>query len=121
MEDIPTSGGAYAYKLLESWFQFKEISDRVRAASLSSNADQNPEDIYAYVSLMTSLWKELEPKVKGRSDFKADGFEAEFMRYKQFWFNPSLMLEKGNQMKMYEMELTLREAFERLKITVWEA
>jgi len=112
-----SSGASYAFKILEKWFRFRDIAEEVHASSLSDNADKDYEKLYTYISQMVSLWLELYPKIVGRSDLKE--FEKQFVKYKQYYHNPRLLMEDKNSADCSEMELTLRDALEKLGITKW--
>lgn len=114
MEDVMTVGKAYAFDLLQTWNAIKTISEQTRMDYLRGRTD--PRKYAEYVALMTSLWLELYPKVKGRSDF--GDLAGRFEEYKDDFVQPAKTFVSPK--RAMKLQILLREAIEKLKITTFE-
>lgn len=108
--DIMPSGMAYAYSLLNSWEEIKQIREQFRENYLSNQLD--PALVNLYISKLTSYWLELYPKMKARDEF--EDLAGRFEKYKDSYTDPKTLTD------VFELELLLREAIEKLKITDFE-
>lgn len=115
MEDVMTSGQAYTYTLLELWKEIIELGTRFRASYMNGYPDR--ELLYNYVASLTRLWGELSPKLKNRSEFGE--LKEEFDKFAHYYFDPKKLVD-GDIEDVFKLELTLRQALERLKVFDFE-
>ena len=111
---VPSSGMAYAYRLLEKWGDIIEVGEEFRRGMLGKDLD--PEVMNDYISKLTRLWLELSPKIEGRSEFKA--LEKDFNSYRKYYLNPELL--QDNAEDFFRLEEVLRKVLEKIKITYFE-
>lgn len=115
-ELIPTSGQAYAYRLLDKWTEIGELAEQFRTNMLSGRIDLEITDLY--FAKITRFWVELVPKVDGRAEFS--DMSKEFMEYRTFYYDPGKLKEEGNEDAVFKLEELLRRVIEKLKITTFE-
>lgn len=108
--DIMPSGVAYAYSLLNSWEEIRQIREQFRENYLAGRLD--PQLTNLYISKLTSFWLELYPKIKSREEF--GDLSTEFELYKESYLEPRCLADVS------KLDLLLREAMEKLKITDFE-
>lgn len=116
MEDLLTSGEQYAYILLKKWEEIIDLSEQFR-----TNLQMKESDHYTtflYISKLTRLWGELYPKVRGRHDLNE--LEAEFDKFRPYYYDPVQLAEPDKSEEIFKLEATLREALEQLKVLRWE-
>lgn len=114
MDDVMTVGKAYAFDLLQTWNRIKTVSEENRALFLQFRIDHRKYS--EYIALMTSLWMELYPKVKGRTEFGT--LSDEFDEYREDFVQPAkTYISPRRAMKL---QMLLRQALEKLRITDFE-
>jgi len=120
-----TVGGLYAGSLLNEWLLIRELSkkyrERMQAGKAEANSMDTKEVLRNYIACMTSFWGELRPKIEGRNDDRIPAtFVTEFMKYEPYYFAPPNMSTEENAGDIFKLETVLREAIERLRITIYE-
>ena len=123
MTDIQTVGGLYAQYMLNEWMKIKEKATEYRGRMLAGEAsDPDTKRVTRdYVALMTDFWGQLLPKVRGRNDDSIPkSFEDEFEKFERNIYAPTTMISEENAGDIFKLDATLREAVERLRITMWE-
>jgi hypothetical protein len=120
-----SSGRAYANYILTKWMEIMEVAEDFRYALLSRRVDH--DIAFDYISRLTRMWGELRPKVEGRTDGEFKDFEATFMKFEPYFYDPSKLLqvdETGASLTtkddIFQLETTLRETIEKLKLTAYE-
>jgi len=128
--DQPISvGDEYANFLLEEWKAAYAIKRKYKfnlLARLKDNETQND-----YISILVCIYKELEPKVIGRTELK--DYKDKFVEYKPYVNNlekllPTItqsreggdMVENIDCSKIDELDSILRNIIEELCITKFE-
>jgi len=101
----------YAEMLLTLWENIVALEIKVKKNYLDGVLDR--ETLLQYISLLLTLYKELLPKVKGRS------IEEKLKKYKAYYLDPDKLLEEPE--KINNLTLHLREALEDLGITSIES
>jgi len=118
-----TVGGSYALSLLNEWLVVKELSKNFweKVMANEPNHPDTKEIARKFVSIMTDLWGDLYPKIQGRNDERIPKtFVDEYEKFSQYFYNPGALLEQDNAGDIPKLEITLRDALERLRITVYE-
>lgn len=116
-EEILPSGKAYTYTLLNKWEEIMKLSEEFRTDFLRGRLRAS---IYnEYVAKLTRLWLELYPKVTDNSALGGN-IAQRFKDFEPLCQYPRNFRQKGNAKKIFDLELLLREALEKLKITTYE-
>lgn len=106
-----SSGGTYAFKILEMWFNIIDIGVQFKMDYLRNHLDH--ENTYQYVALLCRMWVELLPKMKSRSEF--GDLTKEFEDFRDLCYDPKKLMASPD--KILRLEEVLRDAIERLGIT----
>lgn len=118
-----TVGGTYAMSLLGDWLECQKRARAVRENMLAHESDSpdSRKALREYVSALTTLWGELKPKIKGRKDEHIpESFTNEFINFEVYFHTPTLLLTSDNADDVFRLDAIIREALERLRITVYE-
>jgi len=98
--------------IVKMWETITSLEIEVRSNFLKGEA--NIEPINNLISLLTTLWGKIYPKVRGTE------FEENFEKFKDFYFNPAKLLNEENFPKIFDFILTLGIVLENLGITQFE-
>ena len=116
MEEVMSCGKQYTFILLAKWSDIMELSEAFRTNLLLNNSDH--ETTYAYISRLTQLWGELQPKIAGRHDIRE--LVDEFEKFSQYYYDPGQLSEPNKSEEIFKLHAILRKALEALKITTFE-
>jgi hypothetical protein len=79
-----------------------------------------------YMARLTTIWGELEPKVTGRSNLKPASLEADFLAFRKYNFDPTLLMppmegeeHEAHTEDILKLHACIRQVLENLKITEW--
>ena len=120
---MTSDAGQYKKMILDEWEVIKTYSVKVMAYYLEvapqlasgSRTDQihttreKQEEINQLIGLLTDMWEELEPMMKGKSN------SDDFFSFKEFQQEPIKFLI--DTQKVFELKTVLRKALEDLGIT----
>jgi len=126
MDNLLSSGEAYAFTILKKWEDLIEVSEKFRfyflnASIYKDTKVQDPEEVkilHLYVSMITRFWLELLPhiqRMKGVSPLK-----ERFLTFKTYYKNPKLLVNGEHSEDLFNLEQVLREAIEEMKITQFQ-
>lgn len=109
------AGNKYAVEIIQLWLECIQFSQQVRMCWLKNEFDNDLNT--EYVARLTRLWAELAPKIEGmQSEFGE--FVTEYKSLGEYYRNPSLLLDKPED--IMRLEIAIRQALEKLKLTSWK-
>jgi len=115
-DELMPVGKAYAYDLLQCWTAFREVANQFRINYCMNKID---EKLYSnYCSLLAGWWIELKPNIENRKESQFTQLTAKFKEYEKYAKDPRLLMKEPN--KAVELEILVREAIDKLKITDFE-
>lgn len=116
-DTVTPASTAYAYSVLTKWEDVSILGEEVRKNYICGVMDQ--ELLMEYVSKLISLWKEMYPKVKDRSDF-GEETTKEFMAFERFYDDPLEIFRGDNLITVFKFEKCLRWILEKVGLTKFE-
>lgn len=117
----PSVSDAYKQILLKLWIDISSNSISFMDNFLSSNLD--PQQRRDLIINLREAWIQIYPKVKGWKDREEENLKELSVRiedYKQYFYNPALLLDEDAGVDILEFQLLIRECLEALGVTTFE-
>ena len=116
-EEQDVLGYSYRGKILQKWLEIVEMGELVRKFYILDKKDK--ELLAEYIAKLATLWKEVYPKVEGRSELHE--LEQEFNRFSELVNNPIDLLEEENSGTIQELETIIRKVLDKLDMLPMES
>lgn len=107
----PTISNVYALTILQRWNDCLDISQKAQAFFLRGEAEN--ELTLDYIARLVTLWRELSPKVKNRTELAP--IKERFLSYSKYINYPNTLMVEPD--KLFEIEDIIREALDKLAVT----
>lgn len=109
----------YTGYILGLWTHIIETAEVYRISVMEAGDDNDVDSTiqYKYISQLTRLWLELEPKmagIKSNEDAHKE-LESDFMSFRAAYYDPNYLIVHSDQ--IFKLEETLRTVIEKLGIT----
>jgi hypothetical protein len=104
----------YSTQIVTLWLECLNSSSNAQVFILRGEAEN--DICLDYISRLTTLWKELKPKVKDRTELK--DIMVTYMSFEDFARTPRMLL--ADPEKLYELEEIIRTVLDKLRLTTFE-